>query len=1175
MAKPIKCGSTNCPLYGSQIVPYDGNKEAHIVVVGESPGRMELVKGKPFQGDSGDLLKAVSKEVGLNYQKLFIANACRCQVKKDEMSAKQIKAAIDACRGKLAKALELLKPKAIIVLGDIALKAVLKKSGITKARGSWIWSTEFNCWVLPTFHPAYILRNMGLRAILKGDLLRVQEFVKNNYEPLAQEKTDSEGYGEVDSLDFLLPKKGQKIVIGLDTETQGIDWTSPNFVLISASLSDGMGKAYQCILHKECEKGSHDFSITWPRRVEGKKKTENVEVFIRRAHNFIIKVNGLRKILESDNVKKFMANGNFDRHAFDHLWKALGKKPPKLKGYIMDIQAGAHVLDENIYKMASLQDLQFAMTDTRVDYKQDFEKNFDKSDMLAVLRDHPEEFNYYSMSDADVTRQVGLHIATQLNRPENAKLLRYFTKMVMPGLNVLKVLETNGALIDAEQLPKVTKTVTALVDATQKEALATLPPKLLKAHEDKGLRLTRDDLVRDALFSPQGFKLPGIKRTKGNDAWSVDKETRILLLDHPGLSEKARLFIHKYDEFSESHTMLTRYLRGFDKAIKTDGRIHSSYSLTVAVTGRVASRQPNMQNNPKRSTQASQIRRLIKARKGYKLLAIDQGQAELRWAAHLSGDPEMLRIFKGNFDIHTETAMDLGQHTKASWQTISKKEQDDLRRKAKCFHPDTDVLTPSGWKAMRILTPGELVYQAIPSNGTVSLSLTPVSISFKKNNPNYLVALKNEGMDLLVTTDHRMLGQRETGQFFVTNPESFKNVRYWWNAGIHMAGFDMDNHTLLRLAIATQADGSYTKYGGIRFGFSKDRKVKRLRRLLIAANISFSESHHANRVTTFYIKKDASLHIRELLDPNKTLPWAFLHLGLEERIVILEEASFWDARKQANWKMYQYLSSVEKNIDVLQAIAATSGFKTRKTGSTLLGKYCLSIKRASRTRGGNLTCHTPSYTGDVAVVSVPSTFILVRRGGIPVITGQSANFGLLYKMSAPGFVRYAKKDYGLDLSIEEAEIWIRTFFGKYPKLLDYHQRMINFCRQHGYVESPLGRRRRLPEIYSKNPGLRNEAERQAVNAPIQSVSSDVVLLAADEIEKKEYDSVDVIDCLVVHDELVFEIRDCSKLVDYAADIKKEMEHPPLYKKFGVKLRVPLVADIKIGDNLAEMTALEI
>ena len=134
--------------------------------------------------------------------------------------------------------------------------------------------------------------------------------------------------------------------------------------------------------------------------------------------------------------------------------------------------------------------------------------------------------------------------------------------------------------------------------------------------------------------------------------------------------------------------------------------------------------------------------------------------------------------------------------------------------------------------------------------------------------------------------------------------------------------------------------------------------------------------------------------------------------------------------------------------------------------------------------------------------------------------------------------------------------------------------MVEFGKKHGYVESALGRRRHLPNLQATNKGLFNLAMRQAINFPIQSSSSDTVLLAANEIMKMGLPKNDFKLILFIHDELVAEVREDCDIDKYARIMKDAIENPPLKKLFGVDLLIPLESEVEFGDNLYDCKAWE-
>jgi DNA polymerase-1 len=169
---------------------------------------------------------------------------------------------------------------------------------------------------------------------------------------------------------------------------------------------------------------------------------------------------------------------------------------------------------------------------------------------------------------------------------------------------------------------------------------------------------------------------------------------------------------------------------------------------------------------------------------------------------------------------------------------------------------------------------------------------------------------------------------------------------------------------------------------------------------------------------------------------------------------------------------------------------------------------------------------------------------------------KTVNFGIIYGVSAFGLSNQT------DLSRTEAKELIDTYYKTYPKLRNYISDQIDFAREHGYVQTVLGRRRYLKDINGSNAIVRGAAERNAVNAPIQGSAADIIKIAMINIHKKlaegKYKSKML---LQVHDELVFDIYN-PELEDLKAMIKTEMEN-------AYELLVPLDVELGIGKNWLE------
>lgn len=187
---------------------------------------------------------------------------------------------------------------------------------------------------------------------------------------------------------------------------------------------------------------------------------------------------------------------------------------------------------------------------------------------------------------------------------------------------------------------------------------------------------------------------------------------------------------------------------------------------------------------------------------------------------------------------------------------------------------------------------------------------------------------------------------------------------------------------------------------------------------------------------------------------------------------------------------------------------------------------------------------------------------------------KAVNFGFVYGMGAPKFQHTAFMKYGLELPVEECVRYRKAFFNKYSGLQPWHNRQRRLVRKYGQVSSPLGRVRHLPDIYSPDEGVRAEAERQAINSPIQSFASDMNLLAMILLgEKFKRLGLDAHILGTVHDATLFE---CPKnqTAQVLPLIKDTMENLPLYQKFGVRLDVPILADLKVGSHWADARELK-
>src|SRR4051812_16103860 len=153
----------------TQVVYGVGNPNADLMFVGEAPGADEDKQGEPFVGRAGQLLTDIIKAMKLTRDDVYIANVIKCRPPGNRNPEPE---EIEACRPFIRRQIELIKPKVIVTLGKFALQSLLERSySITAARGNWL---EYNgIKVMPTFHPAYLLRTPGAKKEVWQDMKQV------------------------------------------------------------------------------------------------------------------------------------------------------------------------------------------------------------------------------------------------------------------------------------------------------------------------------------------------------------------------------------------------------------------------------------------------------------------------------------------------------------------------------------------------------------------------------------------------------------------------------------------------------------------------------------------------------------------------------------------------------------------------------------------------------------------------------------------------------------------------------------------------------------------------------------------------------------------------------------------------------------------------------------------
>lgn len=154
--KCLNCQGCDLAKSRTNVVFSDGVPNHKIMLIGEAPGYWEDVKGIPFVGKAGQLLDKILASVGFTRKDIYICNTIKCRPPENRNPLPEEK---QACYKYLEKQLDILRPKIILVCGNVALNTMLpEERGITRARGKW-FDGSYGAKMMPIFHPSYLLRN--------------------------------------------------------------------------------------------------------------------------------------------------------------------------------------------------------------------------------------------------------------------------------------------------------------------------------------------------------------------------------------------------------------------------------------------------------------------------------------------------------------------------------------------------------------------------------------------------------------------------------------------------------------------------------------------------------------------------------------------------------------------------------------------------------------------------------------------------------------------------------------------------------------------------------------------------------------------------------------------------------------------------------------------------------
>jgi DNA polymerase I len=336
-----------------------------------------------------------------------------------------------------------------------------------------------------------------------------------------------------------------------------------------------------------------------------------------------------KPLLENPNIKKVGQHLKYDKNV-------LANYDIKLQGIAYDTMLESYVLNS----VASKHDMDSLALNYLGHETIHFEDIAGKGTKQITFNLIPlEQAAPYAAEDADIT--LRLHHLLWSKLSSQKQLAEVLTQIEVPLLSVLAKMEQFGVLIDSQQLAQQSQDLAKRIVELEHEV-----------HELAGepFNLGSTKQLQEVLYTK--MNLPILKKTPKGAPSTAEEVLQELALDYalPKLLMEYRGLTKLKNTYTDKLPLMIN---------PRTGRVHTSYHQAVAATGRLSSTEPNLQNIPIRTEEGRRVRKAFIARPGYKIVAADYSQIELRIMAHLSKDKGLIQAFAGGKDIHSATAAEV------------------------------------------------------------------------------------------------------------------------------------------------------------------------------------------------------------------------------------------------------------------------------------------------------------------------------------------------------------------------------------------------------------------------------------------------------------------------------------------------------------------------------------
>lgn len=587
----------------SRIVPFDGPQDANIMLIGEAPGSDEERRGIPFVGGAGSILNQLLEDAGITRKECRVGNVCRYRPPGNRFSWFYEPEQIELYRKEvdnLFAEIKRTKPNIVIALGNQPLKALMGYDGVTGWRGSLLWNDNLCTKVLPTFHPAFIMRNYDASPLLLFDLKKAREESRTiKYETAHPTLITRPSFEQiVHELNRM--KKAQRVV-AFDVETTYAT-QEEEMMMTSLAIADDPNWAIAIPLASDMEGWFWTYTEWWA----------------------IIKMLGL--FFES-GIPVIAQNAQFDIGVLHYLY---GIKVPNL---CLDTMCAFHTIYPELPKSLNM---------LRTTYT-----NIPFYDFWAAQGD--EQFYRYNAMDAITCFRCSDPIIKEM---KEFNVFDFYRKFVHPLIPVLLDMQMRGVKINTELMTKAFLKEMGEYEVHLNEIQnLTGVEQVINPNSTKDLKW----LLYEHLNLPtKTHAKTGSPTTNQKALESLHKRHPSPIFDHIIEARHTRKMASTYlnKENVKNGRMHTSYNiggrikdeKGRVESGPETGRLSSSASIIIRSGS-------NLQNIPH-----GDYRRIFLPDEGKVLVSVDLSQAEARVVAYEAEEERMIKVFDEEGDIHQLSA---------------------------------------------------------------------------------------------------------------------------------------------------------------------------------------------------------------------------------------------------------------------------------------------------------------------------------------------------------------------------------------------------------------------------------------------------------------------------------------------------------------------------------------